>query len=88
MDYACRIIDNENKILVDLIQPTFFRTRENEIGLFDELKSAKEFAQKLTDNGVTLSFLTRGKKVITLGKYAKPEFSYSLHFNIHDKSYS
>jgi hypothetical protein len=70
-----RIVDNENKILVDLIQPTFFRTHENEIGLFDELKSAKEFAQELTDNGVTVSLLTRGKKAITLGKYAKPRFS-------------
>ena len=41
------IVDNGNKILVDLIQPTFVRTHENEIGLFDELKSAKDFAQEL-----------------------------------------
>jgi hypothetical protein len=61
--------------LVDLIQPTFFRTHEDEIGLFDELKSAREFAQKLTDNGVTLSFLRKGKKALTLGKDAKPRFS-------------
>jgi hypothetical protein len=70
-----RIVDNEYKILVDLIQPTFFRTHEDEIGIFDELKRAREFAQKLTDNGVTLSFLTSGKKAFTLGKEAKPRFS-------------
>jgi hypothetical protein len=70
-----RVVNNENKILVDLIQPTFFRTQEDEIGLFDELRSAKEFAQKLTDNGMTLSFLRKGKKALTLGKEAKPTFS-------------
>jgi hypothetical protein len=69
------IVDSENRILIDLIEPTIFRTNENKIGLFDELKKAKAFAQKLTDNGVTLSFLIRGKKAITLGKYAKPRIS-------------
>ena len=61
--------------MVDLIQPSFFTTHEDGIGIFDELKRAREFAQKLTDNGVTLSFLTNGKKAFTLGKDAKPRFS-------------
>lgn len=69
------VVDNENRILIDLIEPTIFRMHEKEIGLFDELKRAKGFAQTLTDNGVTLSFMIRGKKAITLGKYAKPRIS-------------
>lgn len=73
---AARIcVDRENRVLIDFIEPTIFRTHQNKIGLIDELKRAKAFAQKLTDNGVTLSFLIRGKKAITLGKYAKPRIS-------------
>ena len=68
-------VNRENRVLIDLIEPTIFRTHQNKIGLIDELKEAKAFAQKLTDNGVTLSFLIRGKKAITLGKYAKPRIS-------------
>ncbi|MBV9178941.1 MAG: hypothetical protein JO297_18080 [Nitrososphaeraceae archaeon] len=44
-------------------------------GLFDKLITAKEFAQKLTDNGLTVSFLRRGKEAISLGKEAKPSIS-------------
>ncbi len=50
-------------------------TTDDEIGLFDKLKTAKEFAKKLTDNGMTISFLRRGKEAITLGKDAKPTLS-------------
>ena len=65
------IINNGNKVMVDVLQPVFFRTPEDETGLFDKLKTAKEFAKKLTDNGMTISFLRRGKEAITLGKDAK-----------------
>jgi hypothetical protein len=34
---------------VDLLEPAFFRTAYEEIGLLDKLKSAKEFAKILTD---------------------------------------
>ena len=69
------IIHNRNKIVVDLLQPVFFRTPEDETDLFDKLKTAKEFAKKLTDSGVTISFFRRGKEAITLGKDAKPTLS-------------
>jgi len=69
------INNNGNKMMVDLLQPAFFRTADDEIGLFDKLKTAKEFAKKLTDNGMTISFLRRGKEAITLGKDAKPTLS-------------
>jgi len=57
------------------LQPVFFRTSDDETGLFDKLKTAKEFARKLTDNNMTISFLRRGKEVITIGKDAKPTIS-------------
>ncbi|HEX2408246.1 MAG TPA: hypothetical protein VHJ38_13665, partial [Nitrososphaeraceae archaeon] len=71
---AAQINLNDNLITVDLLEPEFFRTSE-EIGLFDKLKTAKEFAQKLTDNGLTMSFLRKGKDAISLGKDAKPTLS-------------
>ena len=67
--------ENKSKIRVDLLQPTLFRTPNDETGLFDKLKSAKEFAKKLAENDVTISFLRRGKEAITLGSDAKPRFS-------------
>jgi hypothetical protein len=69
------IIDKDNRINVDLLEPKLFRTPEDETGLFDKLTTAKEFAQKLTDNGLTISFLRRGKEAISLGKEAKPSIS-------------
>jgi hypothetical protein len=67
--------DNNNRIIVDLIQPSFFKTTNDETGLFDKLKTAKEFSHKLSENGVTISFLRKGNEVITLGKGAKPTVS-------------
>jgi len=66
---------DNNKINVDLVQPKLFRIPEDETGLFDKLTTAKEFAQMLTNNGLTLSFLRQGKQAISLGKDAKPTFS-------------
>lgn len=66
---------DKNKINVDLIRPKLFRTPEDETGLFDKLKTAKEFAQVLSDNGVTISFLRQGKQAISLGKEARPKLS-------------
>jgi hypothetical protein len=71
---AAQISLNDNLITIDLLQPEFFRISE-EIGLFDKLKTAKEFAQKLTDNGLTIAFLRKGKDAISLGKDAKPTLS-------------
>jgi hypothetical protein len=71
---AVQINLNNNSIMVDLLQPEFFRISE-ELGFFDKLKTAKEFSQKLTDNGLTMSFLRKGKEAISLGKDAKPTLS-------------
>jgi hypothetical protein len=72
-------VDKEKeKIKIDFIHPTIIETEsgnENRPGLFDKLKTPKEFAQKLTDNGLTLAFLRKGKEAIILGKEAHPTFS-------------
>jgi hypothetical protein len=52
-----------------------FRISEDDTGLFDKLKTASEFGRKLSDNGVTLSILRKGKEAVRLGKDAKPTFS-------------
>ena|SRR6266516_4156889 len=67
--------DKNNRIIVDLIQPSFFKTTNDETGIFDKLKTAKEFSHKLSENGVTISFLRKGNEAITLGKGAKPTVS-------------
>lgn len=70
-------ISNNNKMAIklDLLDPTFFRIPEDETSLFDKLRTAMEFAQKLTDNDITLSLLRKGKVAITLGEEAKPTLS-------------
>jgi len=69
----------EERISIDFIHPTVIPIAELESedrsGLFDKLKTAKEFSHQLTDNGLTLSFLRKGKEAITLGKKAHPTLS-------------
>ena len=69
----------EERISIDFIHPTVIQIAELESedrsGLFDKLQTAKEFSHKLTDNGLTLSFLRKGKEAITLGKKAHPTLS-------------
>jgi len=65
----------KDRINIDFIQPSLLKVPEDETGLFDKLKTAKEFAQRLTDNGLTLSFLRKGKEAIILGLEADPKLS-------------
>ncbi|HEX2107615.1 MAG TPA: hypothetical protein VHF28_07785 [Nitrososphaera sp.] len=72
---AVKIAINNGTLAVDLLEPTMFRMAEDETGLFDKLKTASEFARKLSDNGVTISFLRKGKEAVRLGKDARPTLS-------------
>ena len=76
-DKPAATIDAETRgqILVDLLQPTIFRIPEDDTGLFDKMKTASEFGQQLSENGVTICFLRKGKEAIRLGKDAKPTLS-------------
>jgi hypothetical protein len=63
--------NNRTVVRLDLLKPTFFSVPDDQTGLFDKLRTAAEFAQKLTDIGITFSLLRKGKEAITLGKEAK-----------------
>ena len=70
--------DSGNKTVVvrlNLLEPTFFSVPDDQTGLFDKLRTATEFAQKLTDNGITFSLLRKGKEAITLGEGARTSLS-------------
>ncbi len=69
--------DDSNRTVVrlDLLEPTFFSVPDDQTGLFDKLRTATEFAQKLTDNGITFSLMRKGKEAITLGETARPSLS-------------
>jgi hypothetical protein len=67
--------NNRTVVRLDLLEPTFFSVPDDQTGLFDKLRTAAEFAQKLTDNGITFSLLRKGKEAIILGKEARPSLS-------------
>jgi hypothetical protein len=60
---------------LDLLEPTVFSVSDDQTSLFDKLRTAAELAQKLTDNGITLFLLRKGKEAITLGESASPSLS-------------
>jgi hypothetical protein len=64
-----------SEIAVDLLQPSAFVVLEDETDLFDKLKTAAEFGRKLSDAGVTVSFLRKGKEAVRLGRGASPTLS-------------
>jgi hypothetical protein len=72
---AAQIDISNDKIAINLLQAEFFRVPDDETGLFDKLKTSKEFGHKLSENRLTLSVLRKGKEAITLGYKAKPKLS-------------
>ena len=58
----------KKRIKVDLLEPGLFKVQDDDLGLFDKLRTATELAQKLTDNMLTLSLFRKGKEAITLGE--------------------
>jgi hypothetical protein len=72
---AVKIAINDGTLTINLLDPTLFRLSEDSTGLFDKLETASEFGRKLSDNGVTLSFLRKGKEAVRLGKDARPTLS-------------
>jgi hypothetical protein len=72
---AAQIDISNDRIAINLLQTEFFRVPDDETGLFDKLKTSKEFGHKLSENRLTLSVLRKGKEAITLGYRAKPKLS-------------
>ena len=65
------------KYILDITDASFFNFGEegDDIGLFSKLKTAKELAQVLTDNHLTLSILRKGKEALSLGYETHPTLS-------------
>ncbi|MGA9940568.1 MAG: hypothetical protein WBP88_01095 [Nitrososphaeraceae archaeon] len=66
-----------DKVLLDVTDASFFNFGEenDDIGFFSKLKTAKELAQVLTDNHLTLSILRKGKEALSLGYETHPTLS-------------
>jgi hypothetical protein len=48
---------------------------KEKVGILDRLSNARQFADSLASNDVTLSVLYKGKEVMMLGKSAKPKLN-------------
>ena len=66
-----------DKVLLDVTDASFFNFGEenDDIGFFSKLNTAKELAQVLTDNHLTLSILRKGKEALSLGYETHPTLS-------------
>ena len=81
-DHDSLIIESaDKKIKLHVIDPSFFEIpleviKDNKMTNFLKyIKEAKEFAHKLTENGMTVFILNKDENAITLGKDASPSFS-------------
>ncbi len=81
-DHDSLIIESaDKKIKLHVIDPSFFEIpleviKDNKMTNFLKyIKEAKEFAHKLTENGLTVFILNKDESALTLGKDASPSFS-------------
>lgn len=56
------IIDHKITMIVDLLQPSLFKTPEDETGLFDKLKTAKDLRLSLLTIVRRFQYLEGGKR--------------------------
>lgn len=66
-----------DNILLDIIDTSFFDFADDTdcIGLISKIKTAKQFAQLLTDNRLTFTILRKGKEALSLGYETHPTLS-------------
>ena len=64
---------NDGKILVNLTNVSF--NIPSTQGILSKLNDARELAEKLKENNLTLSIMHSEKEVLKLGKDAKPKLS-------------
>ncbi len=60
---------------LDIAKDFFHLFTDAEANIFDQLKVAKDFAEKLSDNNITLVLMRKGKEAIIMGKDANPSLS-------------
>jgi hypothetical protein len=67
-----------DKLSVDILDPTIFNITEqdnNDISIFEKLKTARKVGEILSNNGMTISILRKGKKALSVGREASPTIS-------------
>lgn len=70
--------DFGDKLSVDIIDPTFFNITEqenNDIGIFEKLKTARKVGEILNNKGLSISILRKGKRALSIGREANPTIS-------------
>lgn len=65
----------KSSINVNFVGSLPFKISKGEAGIMTKLSEAKDFAEKLRDEKVTLYLLRKDKLVMKLGKDANPKFS-------------
>lgn len=63
---------------VDIIEPTLIgitKQANNEMGLFEKLKTARKVGEILNNKGLSISILRKGKKALSIGREATPTIS-------------
>jgi len=67
-----------DKLSVDIIDPTIFNITEqenNNIGIFEKLKTARKVGEILNNKGMSVSILRKGKRALSIGREATPTIS-------------
>jgi hypothetical protein len=75
---AVRIDLNNDQIMVDLLQPTFFKTPEDETGLFDKWNN-----QNMNQNIEWRSIRRRQKEIVAILKIEKSMLTVDLLYRRH-----
>ena len=60
---------------LDIAKDFFHMFTDSEKNLFEQFSIIKNFAQKLSDNNITIVLLRKGKEAIVIGKDANPTLS-------------
>lgn len=60
---------------LDVAKEFFHMFTDSERSIFDQLSILRDFAQKLSDNNITVVLMRKGKEAIVIGKDANPTLS-------------
>lgn len=67
-----------DKLSLDIIDPTIFNITDqenNDIGIFEKLKTARKVGELLNNKGFSISILRKGKRALSIGRGATPTIS-------------
>ena len=67
-----------DKLSLDIIDPTIFNITDqenNDIGIFEKLKTARKVGELLNNKGLSISILRKGKRALSIGRGATPTIS-------------